>query len=137
MIAVDTNILVRYLTNDNPQQVTQAVNILREAKSIFVSKTVLLELEWVLRSVYELSSTVIYKALLQVVGLPNVIVEQEEQVAMALNHYSQGLDFGDALHLASSQHCHQFLTFDSKFHKKASKLGSTQVHLQTGKNRIS
>lgn len=45
MIASDTNILVRYITNDDPVQAAQAIELMARADDIFVAKTVLLELE--------------------------------------------------------------------------------------------
>jgi predicted nucleic-acid-binding protein len=54
MIALDTNVWVRYVTNDEPDQARRALAILAEAEEIFVAKTTLLELEWILRAAYEL-----------------------------------------------------------------------------------
>ena len=51
MIAVDTNILVRYLTNDDAEQAQLAIDLLNGSEHIWLPKTVLLETEWVLRSV--------------------------------------------------------------------------------------
>ena len=53
MIAVDTNLLVRILTNDDPIQARRALKILKNDE-IFIPKTVLLETEWVLRHAYEI-----------------------------------------------------------------------------------
>ncbi|MGZ8220162.1 MAG: PIN domain-containing protein, partial [Methylobacter sp.] len=50
MIAVDTNILVRYAVNDELVQSQQAKALLKNTDAIFISKTTLLEFEWVLRS---------------------------------------------------------------------------------------
>jgi len=51
MIAVDTNILVLYIVNDDIEQARQAKELLGE-NAVFISKTVILETEWVLRDVY-------------------------------------------------------------------------------------
>ena len=117
MIAIDTNILVRYLTNDDPQQASLAVNLLNSKEQIWLSKTVLLETEWVLRAVYSLKSDKILQGLLHVLGLPNIVSEQAMEVAFALDYYKQGMDFADALHLASSQSSECFYTFDRNFAK--------------------
>ena len=53
MIAIDTNLLVRLLTNDEPQQAARAIQLFKSGAEIFIGKTVLLETAWVLRSVYE------------------------------------------------------------------------------------
>ncbi|MGZ5007097.1 MAG: PIN domain-containing protein [Methylobacter sp.] len=54
MIAVDTNILVRYVVNDDLVQAQQAKALLKSASAVFIAKTTLLECEWVLRSAYKL-----------------------------------------------------------------------------------
>ncbi len=119
MIAADTNILVRYLTNDDPIQAKLALEILSKPEEIFITKTVLLEMEWVLRSVYEFKPPEIDKAMLQILGLPNVVPESPEQIALALEYYRQGMDFSDALHLVAHSEIKQFYTFDRAFVKKA------------------
>jgi predicted nucleic acid-binding protein len=124
MIAVDANVLVRYATNDDPRQARLAADLLSRDEEIFVAKTVLLELEWVLRAVYELPATSIRRAVLHILGLPNVHAEDPEQVARALDQYAQGLDFADALHLAAAGAARAFYTFDSTFGRRARSLGA-------------
>ena len=124
MITVDTNVWARYLTNDDPEQAACALSLLKSADEVFVPKTVLLELEWVLRAVYELSAASVLKSLLTVLGLPIVHVEQPEQVARAIDLYRLGLDFADALHLSASDAESTFYTFDAKFQRKGTKLGA-------------
>ncbi|ABB31575.2 PilT protein domain protein [Geobacter metallireducens RCH3] len=124
MIAVDTNILVRYVTNDDPLQARRALAILARQEDIFIPKTVLLETEWVLRAVYELPVESILKALLHILGLPNVVAENPEEVSLALDYYSRRLDFADALHLASSCHADSFFSFDAAFVKRGKKIGA-------------
>ncbi|MBI5446344.1 MAG: type II toxin-antitoxin system VapC family toxin [Deltaproteobacteria bacterium] len=124
MISVDTNVLVRYVTNDDPAQARRAAELLAGDDEVFVPKTVLLELAWVLRAVYRLPGESIRKALLHVLGLPNVHAETPEQVAVALEHYAQGLDFADALHLSSTPSADAFFTFDLAFATRARALGA-------------
>ncbi len=119
MIGIDTNILVRYVTNDNPEQTALAVELLGQPETIWIAKTVLLELEWVLRSVYELTPSEIHQAMLQILGLPNVMPEDAEQVAEALEYYQRGMDFADALHLVTNFQVQRFYTFDKNFAKRA------------------
>lgn len=123
MIAVDTNVLVRYLTNDDAEQAGKAVAVLASAERILVTHTVLLELEWVLRAAYGLSPETIHRSLLQVLGLANVQVEKPGEVAKALSWYQGGMDFADALHLALATGVERFLTFDQRFAKSASAQG--------------
>ncbi len=120
MISVDTNVLVRYLTNDDAEQARKAVAVLAGADTVLLTHTVLLELEWVLRAVYDLSPKIIHSSMMQVLGLANVQVEKAEQVARALSWYEQGMDFADALHLALAAGVERFFTFDQRFVKAAS-----------------
>lgn len=121
MLAVDTNLIVRLLTNDDAAQ-TRRVAAFFASEQIYLSKTVLLESEWVLRFSYELPPNVILQALRKLVGLPNVVLEQQREVAEALDGFEQGLDFADALHLAGSRRAGRFATFDRKLIKRAEKL---------------
>lgn len=127
MIALDTNVWVRYLTNDDPVQAERAMWILREAKEVLIPKSVLLELEWVLRAVYAQPPAVIYRALLQMLGLPNVRMAAPEQVAGALELYRTGFDFADALHLRGSGQVEMFFTLDQALVNKAHDQGEAVV----------
>ncbi len=118
MIAVDTNVVVRLLTRDDPIQADRA-DALFERKKVYICKTVLLETEWVLRFSYGLENLVILKALTNVLGLPNVTVEDNPVVVQALSLFESGMDFADALHLASSKSAIQFATFDERLKKRA------------------
>lgn len=128
MIAVDTNLLVRHLTQDDPVQSPIAGRLLKHPGGIFLSVSVLLELEWVLRAACQLPAAIVQQSLLSVCGMPNVRVENEFQVKAALDDWSAGMDFADALHAASSQADEGLYTFDKKFVKKAIALGR-DVHL--------
>ena len=118
MIAIDTNILVRLVTGDDDVQAKRAAALF-EREAIFVSKTVLLETEWVLRFSYELTRPVILNALKNAVGLPQVTVEDSPAVAEALALFEAGMDFADALHLASGREAERFATFDERLKKSA------------------
>ena len=74
MLAIDTNIIVRYLTGDHPQQSPKA-RALIDAEDVFVSTTVLLETEWVLRGVYGLKPVQVARALGTFAGLARVMLE--------------------------------------------------------------
>ena len=119
MIAIDTNVLVRYLTNDDADQARKAAKRWAGADAILVPHTVLLELAWVLRSVYDLSPRTIHMAMLRVLGLPNVHIENAERIALALSCYNEGMDFADALHLALSADADRLVTFDQRFARSA------------------
>jgi predicted nucleic-acid-binding protein len=111
--AVDTNILVRFLTGDEPQQSRVTRRILAEG-NIFIGTTVLLETEWVLRSGYGLKPAAIVSSLRGLGGLPGISMEEPAVTAQALDWMLDGMDFADALHLARSRHCSSFLTFDKR-----------------------
>ena len=126
MIAVDTNLLVRLLTNDDPLEAKSALRVM-ESDDILVPKTVLLETEWVLRHGYVIGREVTAQSFQKLLGIPNVKSEDPQAVSQGLRWYQEGLDFADALHLASSAKADRFATFDKDFVKKASKLGSVDV----------
>jgi predicted nucleic-acid-binding protein len=62
LIAVDTNVLVRYFTNDDPEQARRAASLLAGPETVYVAHSVLMELEWVLRAIYELPRPAILTA---------------------------------------------------------------------------
>lgn len=126
MLAVDTNVIVRIVTNDDPDQVQRAMALF-ERETIFIAKTVLLEVEWVLRFSYQLPRKVIAPTLRKVIGLCTVEVENPDEVSIALDGYEQGLDFADALHLASSGKAECFATFDQKMGKQVGKLQTMKI----------
>ena len=112
MIAIDTNILVRYLINDDEKQAELAIDLLKKQPQIWLSKTVLLETEWVLRGVYKLQPNAILRGFSHILGLPNIVLEQEQQLIQTLMFYREGMDFADALHFVSSQTIEKLYTFD-------------------------
>ncbi len=114
MRAVDANVVVRYLTGDDPTQAARARAVI-DAGDVFVGTTVLLESDWVLRSVYGFSGKEVAVALRGLAGLPNVRVESPAMLAEALDRAENGMDFADALHLGSAARCDAMLTFDRRF----------------------
>jgi predicted nucleic-acid-binding protein len=126
MIAVDTILLVRILTNDDPIQARRAIKILN-SDHIFIPKTVLLETEWVLRHAYEIGRSNIIIGFQKLLGLPNVNVEDPDSIYQAISWYENKFDFADALHLASSRRCTSFATYDSSLIKKSQKFSSMDM----------
>lgn len=118
MIAIDTNILVRLVTNDDPTQAQRITGLLQD-QAVFIPKTVLLELEWVLRFSYVLDRQIILSTLKRILSTENFTIENTSAIEQAMQWYEQGLDLADAMHLASSQHVDQFISFDKKLIKKA------------------
>jgi predicted nucleic-acid-binding protein len=117
VIAVDTNILVRYLVEDDPVQTDRAEAVLRSG-AVLVPSTVLLETAWVLRSSYRFDRGSIVDGITKLLGLPGVEAEDSATAGLALTWYGQGLDFADALHLASSGRAEAFATFDRALRRR-------------------
>jgi len=111
--ALDTNVLVRVIVGDEPAQAARAAAFLERQDRVFVPKTVLLELEWVLRSAYQFSRPEILGAFRRLLNLRNAEFEDQSHVAQAFGWYQDGIDFADALHVASSD-ADQFATFDRR-----------------------
>lgn len=110
-VAVDTNIIVRYLTSDDPVQTPIATQSLR--RPFMVTATVLLETEWVLRSSYRWPRNRIVEALSELIDLPSA-VSTPEGIRWALGRLRAGADFADMLHIASSQGADVFLSFEKQ-----------------------
>ncbi|MCD6674241.1 MAG: type II toxin-antitoxin system VapC family toxin [Burkholderiaceae bacterium] len=126
MIAVDTNVVVRLLTNDDHDEARRAAAVF-EANEILLSRTILLETEWVLRFSYEAGRHEIHRGLAAVLGMPRVVVEAPRQVSLALEWFRHGLDFADALHLASAADAERFVTFDRKLARRSDSLAAVPV----------
>jgi predicted nucleic-acid-binding protein len=125
MKAVDTNVLARFFVNDpdDPEAVKQMPAAVRAMEGrVFVSLTVALEFEWVLRGFYELPKADVIAVLRALAGMPHVHLEARDEVLAALaGCESHKLDFADALHVARSGRCTSFLTFDKALIKRATK----------------
>jgi predicted nucleic-acid-binding protein len=120
MIALDTNILVRYLTGDDKTLSARAQELIEENRC-FVSRVVLLETYQVLESFYELSKEEILIALRTIFGLENVLVEDYLATARSVAWYEAGMDFA-ALTLVCAREQDQVATFDRDFARLATKL---------------
>ncbi|MBE9227163.1 type II toxin-antitoxin system VapC family toxin [Phormidium sp. LEGE 05292] len=123
MIAVDTNVVIRLLTQDDESQFNKSVELFN-SQDIFIPDTVILEIEWVLRFAYKFKPVEICTALRNLFGLPNVYLTNANLIVQVLQWHENGLDFADAFHLAHSQNYPEFYTFDDKFVKRA--VGLTQ-----------
>jgi predicted nucleic-acid-binding protein len=120
--AVDTNVLARFYLRDDAAQGRIAADVL-SAGDVFVPKTVVLELEWVLRYVADQPEDKVIECLAHLIALPGVTVEDRDEIETALGHCRNGIDFADALHLAASKACTELLTFDDRgYARRARKL---------------
>jgi predicted nucleic-acid-binding protein len=120
MRAVGTNVLVRALVRDDPAQAAKSEALLGNAQ-VFVPVTVILELEWVLRSRYGFVPKRVAKALEMLAGLGNVMLHERDAVLTATQRVAQGWDFADALHHALSGGCDDFVTLDADLARRAAR----------------
>lgn len=125
MRALDTNVLARFFVDDADdaqaaRQRPAAVAALSERA--FVSVTVLLEFEWVLRGFYALPRRTISAVLRALAGIEHVALEDRDALLVALDAFDAGLDFADALHLSRSDRATAFVTFDKQLVKRAKAL---------------
>lgn len=113
MKAVDTNILIHLITQDEPAQAAIADGV-SAAGDILILPTVLLETEWVLRSSYGFSRERIVSAIMTLCGADGIRVVSEAAVLGVLVRYSVAGDFADLMHvaLAAEQDAMAFVTFD-------------------------
>ncbi len=129
MIALDTNILARYLLGDDRAQMSAARRLLDDAdQEYWVPVTVVLELSWVLRQSAAPREVVLEK-MREVLSLRNVRAQLSEHVFQALRWALQGMDFADALHLALSGKAERLVTFDKEFIKQSRKIGASPLAL--------
>lgn len=122
MIAIDTNVLVRLLVGDDMAQLNRATRLVAESQ-VFIAVTVLLEAEWVLRSAYRFKPKQISTAFRGFLGLENVTSESTAMLTQALDSYDAGMDFADALHVASTHKAAAFFTFDRTLVRDARRAG--------------
>lgn len=128
MRALDTNVLARFFVDDADdaqaaKQRPAAVAALAERS--FVSVTVVLELEWVMRGFYGLPRKDTSRVLRALASIEHVTLEDRDAVLVAIDAFDRGLDFADALHLARSTRAAAFTTFDHRLAKRAKSLALT------------
>ena len=101
MITIDTSIVIRIAVGDNQKQRAAGLALLDKHR-VFISKTELLETEWVLRSRYKLKPAEIADFLEFLMAAEGIVIEDATTVQHAFEYYDSGADFADALHLASA-----------------------------------
>lgn len=122
MKAVDTNVLARLFVDDPDddeasRQRPAALAALSERA--FVSVTVLVEFEWVMRGFYALPRAEVGRVLSALAGVEHITLENRAAVLMAIDLHADGFDFADALHLARSGQMAAFVTFDRHLARRA------------------
>ncbi|MBI5785389.1 MAG: type II toxin-antitoxin system VapC family toxin [Rhodocyclales bacterium] len=121
MLGIDTNVLVRFLTRDEPGQYERARRIIRQGASdpdgIYINQLVLLETEWVLRSAYGLSKAEIVAAISALLDAHELVFEDEPAIEEALFSWKKSnADLADCLIGAKNRRagCRATATFDAK-----------------------
>lgn len=117
MRAVDTNVVVRLIVKDASEQRAMARALL--PGGIFVSRAVMMEVEWVLRSVYEFGRQTIADSFSDLFTLAGVDTDDIELLRWALDRYRAGADWADMLHLIDARGHGTLITFDRNLAKSA------------------
>ena len=122
MIGLDTNVLVRYLTQDDPKQAAMATRLIDEKLSIaepgFISLVVLMEMYWVLKRLYSASGDELLAVVEDLLSMPRFHLDRRDVVAAAVQFMQAGqgakAGFVDALiaQLAAAQGCSRTVSFD-------------------------
>ena len=126
MIGLDTNVLVRYVAQDDPKQSAEAnrvIGALSPDDPGFVSVVSLVELVWVMQSCYSASKAEVVDVLTMLLRTRELVIENAETAIQAVHHYAGSTaDFADCL-IARSAHkagCDHTVTFDRKAAETAS-----------------
>ena len=123
MIGLDTNVLARYYIDDDADAEAQrqraaARRLIESGQPLMVCKSVILELEWVMRGYYSFAPAQVASVMRHLLEQAHITVEQ------AWSNFGAGIDFADALHHASYRSCASVASFDDrKFTRRAKKLG--------------
>ena len=133
MIGLDTNVLARYYIDDDAdaeakRQRLAARRLIESGQPLMVSKSVILELEWVMRGYYGFDQGEVASVMRHLLDQVHITVEDRDAIERAPSNCEAGIDFADALHHASYKSCDSVATFDDrKFARRAKKLGLTPV----------
>lgn len=129
MIGLDTNVLARYYIADKAdaeaaEQHEAARRLIESGRPLMVCKTVVLELEWVMRGYYGFAPQQVAQVFHHLLGLVHVTVEDRDTLSQALARCEAGLGMADALHHASYRECESMASFDDqKFARRVKRLG--------------
>jgi len=121
MIGIDTNVLVRYIVQDDPEQSAQSTLLIEQECNLsspgYLSNIVLYELVWVLTGAYKYDKNLVIEVMEQILVTVEFLVENENIVRKAINDYKIGsADFSDYLIVNNNQQsgCTKTYTFDKK-----------------------
>ena len=117
MTGIDTNVLVRFVVQDDARQSAQADAFfasLTEDNLGYLSTTTLVESVWVLERIYKLSKVQVRELLARLLRAPEIVLEQSIRIGEAVALYTTGADFADALIASSGRAagCKTTVSFD-------------------------
>ena len=121
MIAIDTNVMIRYLTRDNPEQAEAARALLQGLTTDnpgFICREVVIEVVWVLERSYRFRRERIANIVVELVATDTLVIEDDNDVAQADAAYREGsADFSDLMILAAANRvgAQPLYTFDRRF----------------------
>ena len=121
MISLDTNVLIRYLTRDNPEQAEAARALLQGLTTNgpgFICREVVIEVVWVLERSYRFRRERIANIVVELVATDTLVIEDDNDVAQAAAAYREGsADFSDLMILAAANRvgAQPLYTFDRRF----------------------
>lgn len=125
MIGLDTNVLVRYLTQDNPEQSERANRLIEtyctRKTPGRIAMVVLCELVWVLRGAYRYKKSLIVEVLNQILATADLQIENEEVASQVLSAYRDGsADFADyaIIYVNRAAGCEATYSFDARLVKQ-------------------
>jgi predicted nucleic-acid-binding protein len=125
MNAVDTNILARFLTGDDADQLERAKAVI--SAGAWIPSTVALELEWVLRGYYRFPAERIAAVFRVLLRTRSIRFEHPGRISKALEGLDAGMDFADAFHLASAEGQDGFATFDKALVRIANRISGVRA----------
>jgi predicted nucleic-acid-binding protein len=120
MIGLDTNVLARYFVAEAEADATTesqrqaARRLIESGQPLYLPKTVVLELEWVLRGYYRFAVDDVLRVLDQLLDNPCLTAEDRPSLEQAVAGLRSGLNFADALHHASCRGCEAVASFDDR-----------------------
>ena len=121
MSALDTNVLVRYLVGDVPEQAEAARELiegLTPDEPGFICREVVLEVAWVLERTYRFTRNQVAEALMDMTASDSIVVEDSDDVAAAAYRYRRGgVGFSDLMILKAAERANAapLHTFDQRF----------------------
>lgn len=124
--AVDTNLVVRWIIGDDPEQTERSTAIFEQ--ETYISLTVLIETVWVLSGRrYGLNRTLVADLLDRIVRARSVTIEHEASLPWAIDRYRAGANFADMIHLIAAATADRFVTFDRRLVTQAGEIAPLAI----------